>query len=217
MRLYLDSADRAALEPLLETGVFYGITTNPSVLRTAGVRPSGFVPFADWALGKGARELYFQAWGENTRALYEWGKTLAGISTRVVVKLPATREGLEAAQRLAAEGIRTCITAVYAPFQALLAAAVNAAYVAPYLGRMNDAGRDGLGAIQQMAAALKATGSATEILAASVRSSEDLTRLATHGVRCVTLAPAVAATLFQEPLTLKATQVFEAAAKELEP
>lgn len=217
MRLYLDSADRSALEPLLQTGVFYGVTTNPSVLRTAGVRPSGFVPFADWAFGKGAKELYFQAWGESAKALYEWGKTLAGISTRVVVKLPATQPGLEAASRLAVEGIRTCITAVYTPFQALLAASAGAAYVAPYLGRMNDAGRDGHGAICQMATALRATGSSTEILAASVRASEDLATLAANGVRCVTLAPAVAATLFQEPLTLEAARAFEAAAKELEP
>lgn len=214
MRLYLDSADVKALEPLLKTGVFYGITTNPSVLRAANVRPSGFAALADWALGRGAKELYFQAWGENPKALYEWGKILAGISTRVVVKLPATSEGLEAASKLGHEGIHTCITAVYAPFQALLAASVGAAYVAPYLGRMNDAGRDGHGLIAQMAAALRFSGSSTEVLAASVRKAEDVATLAANGVRCVTLSPAVAETLFQEPLTLEAARAFEEAAKE---
>ncbi|MER3553387.1 MAG: transaldolase [Meiothermus sp.] len=216
MRLYLDSADVKALEPLLQTGVFYGITTNPTVLRTARVRPREFVSFADWAFGKGAKELYFQAWGGTPESLYSRGKTLARISTKVVVKLPATQPGLEAASKLSAEGVRTCITAVYAPFQALLAASSGAAYVAPYLGRMNDAGRDGHGSIAQMARALGAVGSATEILAASVRRGEDVAILAENGVCCITLSPAVAGTLFQEPLTLEATQAFENAAKELE-
>jgi transaldolase len=137
------------------------------------------------------------------------------MSSKVVVKLPATREGLEAAARLSGEGVRTCVTAVYSPYQALLAAAAGAAFVAPYLGRMNDAGLDGHAMIAQMAEALRHTESATEILAASVRSPEDIPRLARHGVCHITLSPSVADMLFQEPLTLEATKAFEEAAQEL--
>lgn len=216
MRLYLDSAQTSLIEPLLKTGVFYGVTTNPLILREAKMQISQLAEFADWVFGLGAKEVYFQSWGDDQAALYQHGQQLARISTKVLVKLPATRAGLEAAARLAKDGVRTCITAVYTAFQVLLAASVDAAYVAPYLGRMNDAGRDGHAQIAQMAEALRNTGSSTEILAASVRNTEDVARLAQNGVRCITLSPTVAGQLFQEPLTLEATRAFEAAAKEVE-
>lgn len=216
MRFYIDSAQKSAIEPLLKTGVFYGVTTNPLILHETNVRTGQLAEFADWVFGLEAREVYFQSWGGDPASLYQHAQQLARISTKVVVKLPATQEGLSAAAKLTKDGIRTCITAVYTPYQVLLAASVGAAYVAPYLGRMNDAGRDGHASIAQMAQALHSTGSATEILAASVRSPEDAARLAQAGVRCITLSPAVAQQLFQEPLTLGATQAFEAAAREVE-
>jgi len=103
---------------------------------------------------------------------------------------------------------------VYSPFQAVLAASVQAAYAAPYLGRMNDAGRDGHAMIARMSEALRNTGSSTAILAASIRGPEDVERLARNGIGCITLSPAVAEMLFDEPLTAAAVKAFESAAKE---
>lgn len=214
MKLYIDSANIAVVESLMKTGVFYGVTTNPLILREAGVRLSKLGDFADYVLGLGAQEVFFQSWGEDAATLCRHGEQLARLSSQVVVKLPVTREGLEAAAKLAKAGIKTCLTAVYAPFQVLLAAALGAAYVAPYLGRMNDAGRDGHALIAQMATALQKTECLTEILAASVRSPEDVASLAQNGVRNITLSPAVAEKLFLEPLTLEAVIAFEAAAQE---
>jgi len=217
MKFYIDSAHISIIESLMKTGVFHGVTTNPLILRKDGVplHPAQLSDFARRVLDLGVRELFFQSWGEDSVTLSRHGQQLASISNKVVVKLPATREGLEAAARLAGEGIRTCITAVYAPFQALLAASVGAAYVAPYLGRMNDAGRDGHAMIARMSEALRNTQSPSEILAASVRAPEDVARLAQNGVRCITLSPAVAEMLFQEPLTMEATMAFEAASGEI--
>jgi len=215
MKLYIDSADATIVESLMKTGVFFGVTTNPVILKESGVRLAQLAEFADRVLGLGAKKIFFQSWGQDGAAFHQHGMRLADISTKVVVKLPATREGLEAAARLSGEGIRTCITAVYSPFQALLASSAGAAFVAPYLGRMNDAGRDGHAMIGQMAGALRHTESPTEILAASVRTPEDVARLAQHGVCHITLSPAVAGMLFQEPLTLEASRVFEEAAKDI--
>jgi transaldolase len=215
MKLYVDSAYLSIVETLMKTGVFYGVTTNPVILKDSGVRLAQLSEFANRLIGLGVKEIFFQSWGQDGPAFHQHGMRLADISSKVVVKLPATREGLEAAVTLSGEGIRTCITAVYSPFQALLASSAGAAYVAPYLGRMNDAGRDGHAMIGQMADALRHTESPTEILAASVRTPEDVARLAQHGVRHITLSPAVAGMLFQEPLTLEAARVFEAAAQEL--
>ncbi len=216
MRLYIDSAQILVVESLMKTGLFYGVTTNPLILREAGLSMSGLSDFAHRVLDLGGREVFFQSWGEDGATLYRHGQQLARFDSDVVVKLPATRDGLEAASRLAGEGARVCVTAVFAPFQAALAASAGAAYVAPYLGRMTDAGRDGHDMISQMAESLRNTKSLTEILAASVRTPEDVVRLARNGVRCVTLSPPVAERLFQEPLTLEAARAFEAAARKMD-
>ena len=215
MRLYLDSADLKSVLPLLSTGVFYGVTTNPLILSESQMPMSNLGNFAKAVLGAGAKEVYFQSWGNDAATLLLRGRELAQIDGRVIVKLPVTKEGLSAASTLAEEGIKTCITAVYTPFQALLASAVGAAYVAPYLGRINDSGRDGYAIISKMAQSLQQIDSSTEILAASIRSSADLVTLAQDGVRCITFSTSIAERLFQEPMTLEATRAFEEAAMEV--
>jgi transaldolase len=214
MRLYVDSADLEALRSLLKTGAFYGVTTNPLILEKAGIRFHGLQEFADKAIGFGAKEVFFQSSGEEAELLYARGRKLAEIGEKIVVKLPATREGVEAAARLSGEGIKTCLTAVYAPVQALLADAAGAAYVAPYLGRMNDAGRDGHEAVAAMAAILEKGKSQTRILAASVRSLDDVVKLARNGAHCCTLAPSVARALLSDPLTERAAADFQKALNE---
>ena len=214
MRLYIDSADLSVVGPLMETGIFYGVTTNPVILKKCGIHLDRLPHFAAEVFNFGAKEVYFQSWGEDRAELYLHGKQLHEIGgEKGVIKLPATREGITAATRLAAEGIKICITAVYAPFQVLLAASAGATYVAPYLGRMNDAGRDGHGMIAQMSQILCAAQSHTRILAASIRGPEDIAVLAQNGVHCATLPPAVAEMLFHEDLTLEATRAFEEAAR----
>lgn len=215
MRLFLDSANLSRVQPLLKTGVFYGVTTNPLILKESGLPIAELPSFTQAVLQAGARAVFLQAWGCQTENLYQCGRFLASIDGRVVVKLPATQEGLSAASRLAAEGVHTCITAVYTPFQALLASAVGATFVAPYLGRINDSGRDGYAIIAKMAESLKRTDSRTEILAASIRSAADLVTLAQEGVRCITFSVPIAERLFQEPMTLEAAEAFEQAIQEV--
>lgn len=216
MKLYIDCADVSLIESLMKTGIFYGVTTNPVILRAAGIHFDRLGELAHSVTALGAREIFLQSWGRSAEALLANGRLLAEIGETVVVKFPATRDGLEAATALAKAGARTCITAVYSPFQAILAAAAGAAYVAPYLGRMNDAGRDGHELIAQMSDTLIGTENPTEILAASIRSPGDTAVLASNGVRHITLSPKVAEMLFQEQLTMDAVEAFEAAAEELQ-
>ncbi|HOV85743.1 MAG TPA: transaldolase family protein [Syntrophobacteraceae bacterium] len=216
MKLYIDSARVSVIESFMKTGVFHGVTTNPHLLKEAGVPPERLSELARQVFDLGAGEVFFQSWGEDAAALHLRGRQLADLDDRVVVKLPATLEGFEAASMLAAAGTRTCITAVFAAFQGILAAGAGAAYVAPYLGRMNDAGRDGHAVIALMSGALRRVESPTAILAASVRTVDDVALLAQNGVRCITLSPAVARNLFREPLTLEAVRSFETAANAIE-
>lgn len=209
MRLYLDTADRAAAEDLLATGLFAGVTTNPTILRRAGAGVADIPDIYRWATAAGAREVFFQAWGEDTPTLIKRGQELRELGDRVVVKLVASRAGSAACARLAADGVPTLLTAVYDPGQAIVAAAAGATYIAPYLRKLNDAGRDGIGDILAMHELLAATASTTKILLASIPDTPAMVILARHGVDCFTVGPAIAEQFFADELTADAVRIFE--------
>lgn len=211
MQLYIDSADRSATEDLLATGLFAGVTTNPTILRRAGLSVADIPQVYRWAVAAGAREVFFQAWGGDTETLARRGAELRELGEEVVVKLVASRAGTAACARLAAAGVSTLLTAVYDPGQAMVAAAARATYIAPYLRRLNDSGRDGLAAVTAMHEVL--AGSGTQVLLASIPDVSSMVALARVGVRCFTMAPAVAEQFFADPLTAQADATFEAHAR----
>ena len=158
----------------------------------------------------GVPELHLQAWGTDAAALESCGRALAALAPGVItVKLPITAAGLGAARPLIAGGIPVTFTACYEAAQVLLAAALGAAYIAPYLGRINDQGRDGHAELLTMQRALGAIGSGTRLLVASLRSPGDLTRLAAGGCDTFTISPAIAAALLDNPHTAAAAAQFE--------
>lgn len=213
MRLYLDTADRGAAESLLATGLFAGVTTNPTILKRASKGVGDLREIYRWATAAGAREVFLQAWGEDPATLIERGQRLRDLGREVVIKFVATRAGSTACAALAARGIPTLLTAIYDPGQAIVAAAAGATYIAPYLGRMNDAGREGIAEVVAMHEVLVATGSSTKVLLASIRSIPDMVTLARHGVDCFTMAPAVAEQFFTDPTTAEAARTFEDAVR----
>ena len=214
MKLYVDTADRAAAESLLVTGLFHGVTTNPTILQRAAMGVADLRGIYRWAVEAGAQEVFFQAWGEDAATLIERGQQLRDLGREVVVKFVATRAGATACAALAARGVPTLLTAIYDAGQAIVAAAAGATYIAPYLGRMTDAGRDGIAEVLAMHEVLVATGSTTKVLLASVRSVPDMVTLARHGIDCFTMAPAVAEQFFTDPTTAEAARVFEEAIRE---
>jgi TalC/MipB family fructose-6-phosphate aldolase len=214
VQLYVDTAERAAAESLLATGLFAGVTTNPTILQRASRGVADVGDIYRWAIGAGAREVFFQAWGEDTATLIERGQQLRDLGPEVVVKFVATRAGSAACAALAARNVPTLLTAVYDPGQAIVAAAAGAAYIAPYLGRLNDAGRQGITEVLAMHEVLTATHSTTKVLVASIRGVHDVVALARHGVDCFTMAPAVAEEFFADPLTAEAARNFEDAVRD---
>jgi TalC/MipB family fructose-6-phosphate aldolase len=214
MKLYVDTADRSAAESLLSTGLFAGVTTNPTILRRASKGVGDLPEIYHWAIDAGAREVFLQAWGEDPDTLIKRGQRLRDLGREVVVKFVATRAGSTACAALAAKGIPILLTAIYDPGQAIIAAAAGATYIAPYLGRLNDAGRQGIAEVVAMQEVLVATGSSTKVLLASVRSVPDMVALARHGVDCFTMAPEVAEQFFTDPTTAEAARTFEDAIRE---
>jgi transaldolase len=209
LRLLLDSADPADWDAWLPSGLFQGITTNPTLLRRAG-QPctlDALAALTARALALGAAELHLQAWGADLEAC---GRALAQLAPgRIWVKLPITRAGAAAARSLIAEGWPVTFTACYEPAQVLLAAALGADYIAPYLGRIGDLGRDGHGELVRMQRCVEGVGSTLRLLVASLRSPDDLARLAAEGLDTFTISPAIAAALFAVEPTEAAADQFE--------
>jgi transaldolase len=209
LRLFLDSADPAAWRAWLPLGLFHGITTNPTLLKRAG-RPCDLASLrqlSQEALALGVRELHLQAWGGD---LLTCGRALADLAPeRIWIKLPITRAGLEAARDLQADGLRVTFTACYEPAQVLAAIAIGADYIAPYLGRISDLGRDGHAELARMQRAVDGLGAPLRLLVASLRSPDDLARLAAAGLNTFTISPAIAEALFSVEATEAAALQFE--------
>lgn len=208
-RLYVDSADTERVSRLLAAGVVHGVTTNPTILerggRTAAETPSLYSQWAE----EGAREIFFQTWGSSRAELLRNAETIRGLGDRVAVKVPATAEGFAAASALVSDGATVLVTAVYSVAQALAAASIGAAYIAPYLGRLRDAGVDGDALIPEMQAVC--AGSATNVLAASLRSVDDIVSLRLAGVPYFTAAPDVLDQVLQHPVSDSSAVEFDAA------
>jgi transaldolase len=216
LRLLLDSADPQAWSDWMPTGLFQGITTNPTLLLRAG-QPctlQGLEALTAQALQAGVQVLHLQAWGSDLLAC---GRALAQLAPgRIWVKLPITRPGAAAAQALIADGVPITFTACYEPAQVLLAAALGADYIAPYLGRISDQGRDGHAELIRMQRIVETvskpaapSAQSLRLLVASLRSTDDLARLAAEGLDTFTISPAIAEALFAVESTLAAAAQFE--------
>lgn len=205
--LYLDSADRAQLAPLLATGLFVGVTTNPTILDRAGLTAADLPELAAWTRDHGSTRFFAQATGATLDEQRAAAAAIAELGDDVVVKVVSTTIGLTVAAELVAAGREVLVTAVYHPTQQLLAEAAGAQYIAPYVGRASANGRDGIELVRGMAAA--GTGSA-RILAASLRSVDNVAEVFAAGAHDATLATAVAAAMLGDELTLAAAEEFEA-------
>lgn len=221
LRLFLDSASMSQWELWHSTGVFHGITTNPTIIERDKVKCNikSLTAMAQTAFDMGACEVQLQSWGQTVKKLSSVAFDLAGIDPkRIVVKLPCTLEGIQTASLLrdSNSNIRVTITGLYSSPQALLAAAVGAEYAAPYLGRMNDlraGGTMGTEAVVEMQQIIHAQQSKMRLLVASVREPSEMAHLSAKGCDTFTISPAVASKLFMVGGTLDAAADFETAAE----
>jgi transaldolase len=239
LRLFLDTADPSAWNELLPTGIFHGVTCNPTLLERAGhactieslhllaAHALSGAPFPVHAAAgsvaavappplehAGCDEFMCQAWGGTVDELVYNGLALSSFDrSRVVVKVPVTAQGAQVARILVSEGVRVCLTACYSALQAIVAAGVGAEYLAPYCGRMDDEGLDGKAECRKMQSIVRGCQSGTRILVASIRNVETLTDLAAAGMETFTISPDVARSLFQVRLTEQAALEFEQAAQ----
>jgi transaldolase len=207
---YVDSADADALAGLLPHALVYGVTTNPTSLRRAGVQASEVAGLVERVLGMGVRAVHVQVQTDDPAGIVQDAERILALGPggRVIPKIPATRAGFDAGMHLIGQGAAVTYTAVFDPEQALFAAIGGAAYAAPYLGRMSDSGADGLAAIARMQAIVERYGPSTRLLVASVRSRDDFAALLDIGVGAITVPVELAHELLERPTTTEAGRAF---------
>jgi transaldolase len=215
--LDLDSAALADLQTCLPHPAIHGVTTNPTLLRRAGVTRAGLPTLLHTCIKLGARQVQAQVHAADTDGILADAYQLVREFNpgQLVIKIPATRDGLRAGAELSAGGIPVTYTAVYAPEQAHFAAQLGAAYAAPYLGRLEDAGVDGMALIAQMQSLVSRSGAHTRLLVASVRSRAAYLALLELGVGSITIPPKLFTELFDHSATLDAERGFLADAAAL--
>ena len=162
------------------------------------------------AFDQGIAELHLQAWGTTAETMLRCGEALAALSPgRVAVKVPVTATGVNVARALIDAAVPVTFTACYEPHQVLIAAALGARYIAPYLGRIRDQGREGLAEVIAMQRSLVGMGSSVRLLVASLRQPEELQQLAGAGVNTFTIGAELAATVLHCEASEAAAAQFE--------
>ncbi len=207
MELYLDTANLEEIREIAGWGVLSGVTTNPTLvakefaargerLTWEGLR-AHLRAICEAAGGPVSAEVT----ALEAPAMVAEGRRLAEVHPHIVVKLPTTEEGLKACKRLSAEGIKVNMTLIFSANQALLAARAGAAYVSPFLGRVDDISWDGGELLREIVELLQVQDLPVRVIAASIRHPRHVTEAALLGADIATMPHAVFKQLLKHPLT----------------
>jgi len=198
MKFFLDTADIEEIERGLEWGMVDGVTTNPSLIAKQG-KP--YLPtvqaIAEMVPGPVSGEVLATEYD----GIMEQGHRLAGLAENVVVKVPLSPAGLRAVRDLAADGIRSNVTLCFSAAQALLAAKAGAAFISPFVGRVDDVGGSGMEIIEQIVAIYANYHFETEVLVASVRHPLHVVQASLIGAHVATIPFSTLEKLYHHPLT----------------
>ena len=200
MRFFIDTANVDDIRKANDMGVICGVTTNPSLIAKEGKKFEDVIAeIASIVDGPISGEV--KATTTDAEGMIREGREIAKLHPNMVVKIPMTTEGLKAVKVLAAEGIRTNVTLIFTANQALLAARAGAAYVSPFLGRLDDISVRGVELVEEIAEIFAVAGIETEIIAASVRNPMHITDCALAGADIATVPYKVLEQMTHHPLT----------------
>jgi transaldolase len=205
MKFFIDTADVAEIRDLVPTGLVDGVTTNPSLIAKSG-RPivEVIAEICDVVDGPVSAEVT----ATDHETMLAEGRYLAKVADNIAVKVPLTVDGLKTCKVLADEGTPVNVTLCFSPAQALLAAKAGAAFISPFVGRLDDIGAEGMGLIGEIVEIYGAYDFDTEILVASVRGPHHVVEAAKMGADVATLPPAVLRAMYNHPLTDKGLSAF---------
>jgi transaldolase len=198
MKLFLDTASIDEIRTMWDIGILDGVTTNPTLVSKEGRR---FDDVLRDICGLGVPSVSAEVVAIDVDGMLSEGRRLRQIHPSIYVKVPMTPNGLKATKILAGEGTRVNMTLVFSANQALLAAKVGAAYVSPFIGRLDDQGQDGMELVEDIVTIYQNYDVKTEVLVASVRHPVHVLDAAKIGADIATMPYAVMEKLSQHPLT----------------
>lgn len=202
MKFFIDTANLDQIREAYELGILDGVTTNPSLMAKEGIKGlDGVMEHYKTICGIVPGDVSTEVVSTNYKEIIEEGKRFAAIAKNVVVKVPMIKDGVKAIKWFTDNGIRTNCTLVFSAGQAIVAAKAGAAYVSPFIGRIDDSGWDGMLLISQLAHIFQVQGYQTEILAASIRSPNHIIKCAEAGADVVTSPLESILGLLKHPLT----------------
>ncbi|MSS44293.1 fructose-6-phosphate aldolase [Anaerosalibacter bizertensis] len=198
MKLFIDTANIDEIREINDWGVICGVTTNPSLIAKEGRDFKEVIKeistIVDGPISAEVISL-------ESRGMVEEAKELAKIHKNIIIKIPMTKEGLKAVKVLNSEGIKTNVTLVFSPSQALLAAKAGASYVSPFIGRMDDIGNEGMNIIEDIVKIYNNYNISTEVIAASVRHPMHVLEAAKAGSHIATIPYKVFEQMVKHPMT----------------
>jgi len=206
MKFFIDTANLDEIKQAASFGFLNGVTTNPSLMAKEGICRQDEHIKAICALTNGPVSAEVLAVDKD--GMIEEGRHLASLASNVAVKLPMTIDGLAATTVLAEQGIKVNVTLVFSPIQAMMAAKAGAAFVSPFVGRLDDVGHDGMELVEQIITIFGNYGYETEIIVASVRSPQHVLRSALIGADIATIPFKIITQLAGHPLTGKGMAAF---------
>lgn len=198
MQLFIDTANVEEIRAANELGVISGVTTNPSLIAKEGLV---FEEVIRTIVSNVNGPISAEAIAADRDGMVKEARELSRIHPNIVVKIPMTEEGLKAVKILSGEGIRTNVTLIFSPAQALLAARAGATYVSPFIGRLDDIAESGVGTVGDIATIFRIHGIETKIIAASIRGPQDVVDAAKNGAHIATVPYKIILQMVKHPLT----------------
>ena len=215
MKFFVDTAKVEDIKKANDMGVICGVTTNPSLIAKEGGKSQEEVLKEIAAIVDGPISGEVKATTQDAEGMIAEGREIAKLHPNMVVKIPMTVEGLKATKVLASEGIKVNVTLIFSANQALLAARAGAAYVSPFLGRLDDISMPGIELIKTVAEIFAIHGIETEIIAASIRNPIHVQDCALAGADIATVPYAVLEQMTKHPLTDQGIDKFVADYKKV--
>jgi transaldolase len=198
MKFFIDTADLAEIREANSWGVVDGVTTNPTLISKEGRSLKETIcQICSVVNGPVSAEVV----SLDADGMLREARELAAWHPNVVVKIPMTKTGMEAVRQLKTEGIRTNVTLVFSPNQALIAAKAGASYISVFVGRLDDAGHDGMEVVRDTVHLIDIYGFDSEVIVASIRSPHHVVESMRAGAHVATIPFAVLDQMFKHPLT----------------
>jgi transaldolase len=205
MKFFIDTANIGEIREGIDLGMVDGVTTNPSLIAK---EKKSFEEVIREILAIVDGPVSLEVLSLEAAGMVEEGRKLAALGKNVVIKAPLTTEGLKATRIFAAEGIAVNQTLIFSPLQALMAAKAGAAYVSPFVGRLDDISHDGMEIVDQILTVFQNYGLETEVIVASVRHPRHVLEAALMGAHIATIPFKVINQMANHPLTDKGIETF---------